>query len=346
MVSCSSCGAWHEVASNESPQGWICPQCRGQHAPKAASPNDLSGTGPIGGEGPATLGRPSRIGGDSGQIGSASLSSAQASLQKQLNEMRSAVDSIRIGSADLQEISDRLANSAQAVSVPPVDERPAPSAAGVVEILPLSAALPAAEPPEGRPRPSPTPAAGAAQPYHDHRQKPQQAHPASVKAKPASPIPMAGSKPAGGHDEVKRAIPQTETVCLLCGDRIVLGDRVTSCSQCGEHYHADCYKLLGSCVSPQCRTKSQGYDLASPSRGAPPAGPQATSQTGTQRHCTACGAAVPLQALVCAKCGQWLSTRTSRPGQKDSSSSAIPAGCIVAAIIFFFLIFFSLMLRH
>lgn len=377
MVSCASCGAWHEVQPTESPQGWVCLSCRSARssgaAPGRSGPGTLSGMGPIGGAASSDLGHTSVVGADSGQIGSSSLSSAHSSLQRQLSEMRAAVDGIRIGTGDLTSIADRLAHSAEAARIqaeqhakqwatPVEGGGPTPVADIAADTLPpvenhqrapqigQAASQSAASP--GGIGPEVTWEDGRASQSRAVRATEQARQAAAAKQhKAAASVPLvaqpaAGSSAGLGRGAVKRAIPQTATTCLLCGDRMVLGDRVTSCPQCGEHYHADCYKLLGSCVSPQCRTKGEGaksYRVAEPARApAQPAGPQEST-----RRCTSCGAAVSPQALVCPKCGQWMSGRRRQPAASDDPARGkLPAGCIVAIVIILFVLFLSIATRH
>jgi predicted RNA-binding Zn-ribbon protein involved in translation (DUF1610 family) len=366
IVSCKQCGAWGELLPDADPADWLCAQCAGtadgpQESAEQGSAS-ASPAQPSAGAGPS-------IGRDSGAIGAGSLDLSHALLDEQLREMQTAVDSIRVGSVDIEAIQERLAAGSKRVSVHGTDESipwaPLLSSAAdkagdvvedVVDQARAFARQQAGEVIDRAEKLVEDKGLGAVAESGDfarreavrvaneaRRLAARKARDAATKAAKAgrravtrSSAPEEPSPPTPAPPTVKRAIPkQASAVCSLCGDRIVLGDHVVSCPDCGEHYHADCYKMLGVCVSESCRGKPQtsGYQVVEPA----PEPQRAVTPKPTARRCLSCGSAVSSRALVCPQCGAWLSRRKRQPtlGRRYNNASPFPEGCtsVVVAIV-------------
>jgi hypothetical protein len=358
MVSCSRCGAWGEIPPEASSEDWLCPNCSGPEDEPPAEAEPQTGRQPSQASGgPVTIGR------DSGPLGSAAFRVAATGLAEQLHEMHAAVEGIKVGTAELDEVGRRLSQAGYGTLKPPAPEPvkpPRPPGVELLEEAARDAASAAVEFGRGQARETIDRADrlvrekgfGAVREAGDVARA--EARRVAAEARQAAEGHLRQTA-ARGADAARRAVDETATKgrrlvrrdappnvagnCALCNDRIVLGDRSVVCPDCGARYHADCYKTVGQCVSEMCRPARSSRPTAPKARPvAPPpplpAGPGRAD--APSRRCNACGAKVGDKTLVCPQCGRWLygerkaSAWTRRP---ETRKPASPAGCIIGLLL-------------
>jgi len=381
VVSCKHCGAWGEVPPDASTAGWLCEKCGG-----AAAGASRPGRAAAHAEGESSRGI--SIGHDSGLIGSSAFGLGAPGLDEQMQQMRDAVSRIKIGTADVDEVSKRLSAAAQSgIGAATLGTGAAAGAAvGIGAGLAARAAQAAkAGTYELADQATEFARAQADKTLADAQQLLEEK---GVKAVPEARDFLRGEVQRIGHEarsaaeqkvheaserataaarealgqaraKVQRVVLRPETppgagVCGLCSERIIAGDRVTICPNCGTKYHANCYNLVGHCASQQCRAQqasapgsagAQAEPGAKPvfpatPVGEPTVGPGAGAAPRVDvRRCAGCGTRIGDKTLVCPQCGRWV-TKDRHPGP-GAQTNKLPVGCVVAIIlvaIFFLLI--------
>ncbi len=92
-----------------------------------------------------------------------------------------------------------------------------------------------------------------------------------------------------------------EKECPVCSKVFHEGDDVVVCPKCGAPYHRECYKEKGKCIFVDLHQSKQSwqevYDKTPPK----------TEKEEEMTACPTCGEKNPKNALICQKCGNFLS---------------------------------------
>lgn len=365
IVSCRKCSRWVELEAGRSPRDFICDECGGSGPssdPAAEVPSaSLSAAGS----------RLPSIGPDSGVIGSFVGGVVPVTdLSEQLAQMHVNPDDLKIETAGLDEASRRLADlshrSPQTESpelaelrsrgVETLDFAREKAAQGLdrardlAEDFAREQAVTAAEAARDLVEKK---GLGAVTELDDFmKQQGRRIGSEAIKRvekelKSTARQAAEAVREAAGRQrrEKKRRVvgrsrePRPQSICKLCQDSIVGGDRVTTCPKCGSQYHDQCYKMLGGCASDECKAAAP---RPAPRDTVP--GPQAAETPVSQappgekrtavRRCEACGTQVSRGTLVCPQCGRWLdSGRTRNDSRSRKKRGNSPLGCTSSVLL-------------
>jgi len=362
IVSCKNCGRWVELEAGQSPRDFICDECGG------GSPSSDPVTEAASSASPRAAGsRSPSIGPDSGAIGSSVGGVAPVTdLSESLAEMHVNPDDLKIETTGLDEASQRLADlasqgpqiesselaalrlrSSKALDVAKEKVAQGLDRAGdLAEDFARRQAVTAAEAARDLVKEK---GLGAVTELDDFvKQQGRRIGSEATKRvedelKSTAWQAAEGVRKAAGRQKKQRVIhrsrePRQQNICKLCQEAIVSGDRVTTCPKCGSQYHEQCYRMLGGCVSAECKAAAPR-----PASGDAAPGPRAAKAPITLtprenqaavRRCESCGTQVSRGALICPQCGRWLySGRSKNNPRLGKRQGASPLGCTSSVLL-------------
>ncbi|NIA21513.1 MAG: hypothetical protein GWP05_06000 [Anaerolineaceae bacterium] len=366
IVSCKKCGRWVELEAGQSPRDFICDECGGSgpssdpaaEAPPSASPRAAGSRSPS-------------IGPDSGTIGSSVGDVAPVTdLSEQLAQIHVNPDDLKVETSGLEEASRRLADLSrrglqtespelaelQSRGVEALDFAREKAAQGLgrakdlAEDFAREQAVTAAEAARDLVEEK---GLGAVTELDDFaKQQGRRIGSEAIKRvedelkstarQAAEAVREAADRQR--HQKKRRVVhrsrePRQQSICKLCQEAIVSGDRVTACPKCGSQYHNQCYSMLGGCASAECKAAA----LRPAPGGAAPGPPAAETpitpappgeKRAAVRRCEACGTQVSRGTLVCSQCGRWLySGRTKSDPRSRKGQGAGPLGCTSSVLL-------------
>lgn len=87
--------------------------------------------------------------------------------------------------------------------------------------------------------------------------------------------------------------------CPVCSRNFREDDDIVVCPKCGAPYHRECYQEKGKCIFTDLHKNNKNWEYVPPKENNIP--------DDNYRFCTRCGEKNPANAIVCKKCGSFMS---------------------------------------
>lgn len=122
--------------------------------------------------------------------------------------------------------------------------------------------------------------------------------------------------------------------CPVCSRNFREDDDVVVCPKCGAPYHRECFQEKGKCIFTDLHKNNKSWEYVPPK--------EKDESDENVRYCVRCGEKNPVSAIVCKKCGAFMSKEfsdgfTAAPGAgptgADSTQGAYPPGTPLAVFL-------------